>query len=301
VSCGDRRRRLQVLAFLSPWLIGFLAFDAYPMLASLGWSFTRYDFITPPRWAGLENYRFLAAHDPLVRQAIRNTLWMLGVGLPLQLFVALGLALLLVHPSRTGSLYRAAIYMPSIVPPVAATLAFAWLLDPTRGPVNGLLGAADLPEPLWFYDPLYAKPGLALLGLWGVGPTVILYLAGLVRIPRHLHEAALVEGAGPWQRFRRVTLPMLSPVLVFTVIVGIVGSLQYFTQAYIASDLVSAGRGQGLNGGPQGSTRFYSTWLYREAFTGFHMGYASALAWMLTAVGLVATVIVLRGARRWTA
>jgi multiple sugar transport system permease protein len=263
------------------------------------WSLTSYELVSPPRYIGLANFRFAADSDPFLGQAIRNTLWILAVGLPLQLAISLGLALLLARRDRATTAARTAIFLPSVVPPVAATLVFGWLLDPGRGPVNRLLAALHLPQPLWFHDPAWAKPGLVLLGLWGVGPVVILFIGGLVRVPVTLYESARLEGANRWQLFRRITLPMLSPILLFTVVVGVVGALQYFTEAFVAASN-AAGTGEGgLSGAPEGSTRFYSTWLFREAFGEFHMGYAAMLAFGLFVSSLAAIGVLLLAARRY--
>jgi ABC-type sugar transport system permease subunit len=164
---GSRRRHRQAALFMSPWIIGFLGLVLYPMAASLYYSFTHYDVLTPPRWAGLSNYRFMVAHDPIFWQSVRNTLWIIVVGVPTGLGFALATAMLLVRRRRGATVYRTIYYLPSIAPVVAATLAFGYLLDPATGPVNHLLGSLHLPQPLWFHDPRYAKPGLVLLGLWG--------------------------------------------------------------------------------------------------------------------------------------
>jgi multiple sugar transport system permease protein len=282
---------------MGPWIIGFLGLVLYPMGASLYYSFTRYDLLTPPRWAGLANYRFMVAHDPVFWQAVRNTLWIIVVGVPVGLVFAMLTAVLLVRIRRGGSVYRTIFYLPSIAPAVAATLGFGYLLDPGIGPVNRLLGALHLPEPLWFHDPRFAKPGLVLLGLWGIGPTMVIMLAGLLNVPNELYEAAAIEGASRWQRFRYVTLPMLSPVIIFVVIIGVINGFQYFSQAFVAARVASPGTR--LLGAPQGSTMFYSVWLYQEAFLNFQMGYASALAWVLLIVTLLCTVAIIRTFGRW--
>jgi multiple sugar transport system permease protein len=192
---GSRRRHRQAALFMSPWIIGFLGLVLYPMAASLYYSFTHYDVLTPPRWAGLSNYRFMVAHDPIFWQSVRNTLWIIVVGVPTGLVFALTTAMLLVRRRRGATVYRTIYYLPSIAPVVAATLAFGYLLDPATGPVNHLLGSLHLPQPLWFHDPRYAKPGLVLLGLWGVGPTMVIFLAGLLNVPPELYEIAAIEGA----------------------------------------------------------------------------------------------------------
>ena len=267
------------------------------MGASLYYSFTRYDILSSPEWIGLDNYRFMV-DDPTFWNAVRNTAWLVVVGVPIEVLFGIATALLLSWPRRGAAVYRTALFLPSMAPAVAATLAFTYLLDPGIGPVNRALGALDLPEPLWFHDPSYAKPGLVLLGLWGIGPTMILFLAGLGSVPTQLRDLARTEGASRWQTFRHVTLPALSPVILFVAIVGLISRLQYFTEAYVASAAVSNGTSP-LLGAPQGSTLFYSTWLYRQGFSSFLMGYASALAWVLLAVTMLATLLLVRISKPW--
>jgi multiple sugar transport system permease protein len=294
------QRRWYVATMVGPSALGLMAFTLAPLCLIAVWSFTHFDLLSSPRFIGLDNYRFAMQTDPFVRQAIENTLWLLAVGVPIQLLTALGLALILARPGRATAVARTAVLLPSVVPPVAATLAFSWLLQPNRGPVNRLLGALHLPRPLWFYDPGWAKPGLVLLGMWGIGPVMIMYVAGLVRIPTRLYEAAALEGAGRWQRFRRITVPMLAPVLLFTLVLGIVGALQYFTQAFVAAANAAGANAFPLDGPPQGSTRFYSTWFFRQAFELGHYGYASMLAFVLFVAALVAMAALLRLSRGFT-
>lgn len=282
---------------MAPWLVGFAAFVAYPMGASLYYSFTKYDILSPPRWVGLENYRSML-DDPSFWLAVRNTAWMVVVGVPVEVLFGIATALLLSRPRRGATAYRTALFLPSMAPAVAATLGFTYLLDPGVGPVNRALSALHLPEPLWFHDPSYAKPGLVLLGLWGIGPTMILFLAGLGSVPAELRDLARTEGASRWQTFRHVTLPALSPVILFVSIVGLIGRMQYFTEAYVAASAVSNGTSP-LLGAPQGSTLFYSTWLYRQGFSNFIMGYASALAWVLLAITMLATLALVRLTKPW--
>lgn len=291
--------RRVVLWFLSPWLVGAAVFVAYPIGASLYYSFTRYDIVGSPHWVGLANYRSMFLHDPVFRIAARNTLWLVLVGLPIQLAFALATALLLARPRRGTGLLRTIVYLPSMVPAVAATLAFVFLLRPGSGPLDRLLGALHLGQPLWFQDPRFAKPALLILGLWGIGPTVIVYVAGLVSVPNVLHEMALVENAGRWARFRHVTLPSLLPVIVFTSVIGIINAFQYFTQAYVAGG--ASAPSSPILGAPQQSTLFYSLWLYAQGFRDFRMGYASAMAWVLLLATLLCSVAILRWARRFVA
>ena len=288
---------------MSPWIIGFSVFILYPALASLYYSFTNYDLLSTPSFVGLDNYRFMFTKDPQFWQAMRNTIWMICVGVPLSMLVALGTAMLLTRPRRGMKAYRTILFLPTMAPPVAAALAFFVIFNPATGPVNQLLSGIGIKNPpLWFYDPFWSKWGLLFLGLWVVGQTMIIYLAGLLDVPRHLYEAADIEGAGPWQKFRHVTFPSLSPVLFFTLVIGVIAGFQYFTQAYVASFAVSGQATEEASaavGSPQGSLLFYSIYLYLKGFSDFRMGYASAMAWMLLLLTLACTALLIRSSRHW--
>jgi multiple sugar transport system permease protein len=291
-------RRYGIVAlFMSPWIIGFVVFTGGPMILSAYYSFTSYDLLTAPRWVGLGNYRFAIEKDPLFVQSIKNTLWIIVFGVPLRILFAMLTAMLLTRPRRGANVYRTLFFMPSMAPAVAASLVFVYLLNPTTGPVNQLLDAVHLPGPLWFYDPSWAKPALLVLGLWGIGDAIVIFLAGLLDVPRQLYEAIETEGANAWQRFRYVTLPGISPVIFFTLVIGVIEGFQYFTQAYIAG--ITAGASGDAIGAPQGSTLFYGLYLYTQAFNSFHMGYASALAWMLFVATMIFTAILVVSSRRW--
>jgi multiple sugar transport system permease protein len=270
----------------------------YPMAASLYFSFTHYDILSEPTWVGLDNYRFMFSSDGQFWPSVRNTMWIIVFLVPLQVLFAVGSAIVLTRVKRGLSIYRTIFFLPTMVPLVAAAVAWVFLLNPA-GPVNRILGFLHLPEPLWFYDPVWTKPGLLLLGLWMVGQTMILFLAALLDVPRQLYEAADLEGAGPWQRFRHVTLPMISPVIFFSVVIGVIHGFQYFTEAFVVS---SAGDATGLDhpvGYPQDSLLFYTSHLYQQGFEGFHMGYAAALSWVMFLVIMVCTLVLIRGSRRW--
>jgi multiple sugar transport system permease protein len=291
-----RRRWLRrygvVLAFMSPWIIGFAAFYLYPMLATLYFSFTHYDILTQPKWVGLSNYRFMFTSDPQFWLAMRNTVWMILVATPLQVVFAIGCAMVLTKPKRGVPIYRAIFFLPTMVPVVAAALGFVFLLNPS-GPLDHVLKFLHVPRPLWFEDPKWSKPGLVLLGLWGIGNTMIIFLASLLDVPKQLYEAADIEGANAWQRLRHITLPMMSPVIFFALVTGVIYGFQYFTEAYVASG------GQQSLGNPQGSLLFYPTWLYEQGFQNFHMGYASAMAWMLFLITMACTLVLIRTSKRW--
>jgi multiple sugar transport system permease protein len=299
------RRRLTVLAFLSPWLVGFSVFFGYPLVMSVYLSFTHYDLLSPPRWIGLANYRYMFGTDEQVWSAIKNTLWIIAVGVPLQALFAFSVALLLTRARRGAGAFRTVYYLPALVPPVAATLAFVYLLNPSTGPVNTLLSKVGVEGPLWFNDPRWAKPSLVLLGLWGIGTLMIIFLAAILDVPAHLHESAELDGAGFLRRMRYVTLPSISPVILFAVVYGVILGLQYFTQAYVAAS-VAAGEASQAGGTstlelgyPQGSTLFYPVLLYTHGFTYFNMGYASALSIVLLAVAFAVTAVIIWKSRRW--
>lgn len=293
---GVARRRLTVLAFMSPWIVGFTAFIIYPMLASLYFSFTRYDLSGPPRWIGLANYQMAFSTDPRFWTSVGNTAWMVLIAIPAKLLYALGVGLLLVRIRRGAGFYRTIIYLPAIVPMVAAGLAFTYLLN-ADGPLNRFLGLFGLPQPLWFTDPDYAKPGLSLIMLWAAGNTVVILLAALLDVPKQLYEAATIDGARSWSRFVHVTVPMISPVLYFALLTGIIEGFQYFTQAYVMAHAVSPD--STTLGTPEGSTLFYGTWLYQQGYQYFNMGYAAALSWLLFIAIFVVTILLIRAQRRW--
>jgi multiple sugar transport system permease protein len=294
---AHRRKWVIVLVLMSPWIIGFLVFTAYPMVASLYFSFTHYNLLSQPQWVGLANYRFMA-NDPFFWLSLRNTIWIVVYAVSTQIVFAIVIAMLVARPRRGIRLYRTVFYMPTIAPIVAATLGFLYLFNPATGPVNQVLRFLHLPTPLWFYDPQWAKPGLLFLGLWGVGNIMIIFLAALIDVPEELYEAADLEGAGRLQKLRYVTLPMISPVIFFSVVIGVIYGFQYFTEAYVASTSTTA-TGAPILGAPQGSTLFYAVWLYQQGFQSFHMGYASAMAWILLLVTLACVIVLLRTARRW--
>jgi multiple sugar transport system permease protein len=299
------RRRGTVLLFMSPWLVGFSIFFGYPLVMSIYLSFTHYDLLNPPRWVGLANYRYLLGTDAQVWPAIKNTLWLIAVMVPLQVLFAFGVAVMLTRAKRGVGVFRTVFYLPALIPPVAATLGFVYLLNPSTGPVNTLLGKIGISGPLWFNDPSWAKPSLVLLSLWGIGNIMIIFLAAVLDVPRHLYESAELDGAGPLQRLRWVTLPLISPVILFAVVLGVIQALQYFTQAYVAASVAggsasAAGTQSNLElGYPQGSTLFYPVLLYYQGFRFFNMGYASAMAILLLAVAFTATLLILRNSRRW--
>lgn len=294
---GDARNRpvwiLGVL-FALPWIVGFLIFQAYPIVASAYYSFTSYNLFGPPEWIGLDNYRDLFV-DPRFFKSMSNTLYMTVFGVPLGLSFALVVAMALNTESRFQPLYRALVYLPTVVPIVAATYMWRWILNAQYGYLNSFLGRLGLPEPLWTVDAPWTKPALLIIGMWTVGGTTIIYLAALREVPRSYYEAAEIDGAGPWRKFWNITWPAISPVTLFQLVIGVLGSLQYFTQAYLfAQDRLNT-----ASGGPEDSILMYGMYIFHNAFVYLDMGYASALAWMLFVASLLVTAVILLMAKKW--
>ena len=290
---------------MSPWLVGFCVFIGYPLVYSAYLSLHSYDLLNPPRWVGLANYRYLFTQDPEVGTAVRNTLWLIAIAVPLQVLFAFGIAVMATRAKRGAGLFRTVFYLPALAPPVAAALGFVYLLNPATGPVNIVLGKLGIEGPLWFNDPGWSKPSLTLLGMWGVGTIFVIFLAAILDVPRHLHESAELDGAGAFRRLRYVTLPTISPVILFAVVLGVIQALQYFTQAYVAASIAAGQASQAgtvstlEQGYPEGSTLFYPILLYYHGFRFFNMGYASAMAMLLLAVAFAVTLIIVRNSRRW--
>jgi multiple sugar transport system permease protein len=299
------RRRGTVLLFLSPWLVGFSVFFGYPLVMSAYLSLTSYDLLSSPRWVGLGNYRYLFQEDPEIWTAVRNTLWLVAVLVPLQVLFAFGVATMLARAKAGVGFFRTVFYLPALVPPVAATLGFVYLLNPATGPVNTIVGKLGIDGPLWFNDPSWSKPSLTLLGLWGIGNTMVIFLAAILDVPRHLTESAQLDGAGPLRRLRWVTLPTISPVILFSVVIGVIAAMQYFTQAYVAAAVAAGQASQAGStttlelGYPEGSTMFYPILLYYNGFRFFQMGYASAMAMLMLGVAFALTLLILANSRRW--
>jgi multiple sugar transport system permease protein len=298
------RRRLTVLAFMSPWIVGFTVFFGYPLVSTVYLSFTHYDLLQPSRWVGLANYKYMFQQDKQIGPAVTNTLWLVVFAVPLQVIFAFGVALMLTRARRGIGVFRTVFYLPALVPPVAATLGFVYLLNPATGPVDAVLGWLGIEAPLWFNDPSWSKPALTLLLMWGVGNTMIIFLAALVDVPQHLYESAELDGAGALQRLRWITLPAISPVILFAVVVGTIEALQLFDQAYVAATIAggsasSAGDPSNDLGYPENSTLFYPVLLYQQGFRFFNMGYASAMAVLLLVVSFAITMIIVSNSRRW--
>ncbi|GAB3819648.1 ABC transporter permease subunit [Kribbella italica] len=268
--------------FISPWLIGFLIFTVGPMLSSIYVSLTSWDLITPPEFVGVANYSE-AFQDPRVAQAIKVTLLYAVISVPLQTALAFAVSLLMNVDLPGIRLFRTIWYLPSLVSGVAQIVLFLWVFNPQYGLVNDMLGKVGIAGPGWFNDASWALPTVILMSLWTVGGAMVIYLAGLKDVPTTLYEAAALDGAGPLRLFWHVTLPQLSPIILFNVLTGIIGALQIFTQGFI------------VNGGPKDSLLFFVYYLYDNAFQNFRMGYASALAWILFVIIMALTAVTLRG------
>ena len=282
-----RHNRIVGYLFISPWLIGFLVFALYPFLASLFYSLTSYDILTPPRWVGLSNYG-LMLKDGLFWRSLGNTLYFTVFAVPLTTVMAIAIAMLLNMKVRGLAIYRTIFYLPSVVPLVASSILWIWLFNPSFGLLDSFLRMVGLPAPGWLYDEAWVKPALIIMSLWSVGSAIVIYLAGLQGVPQELYEAAGLEGANAWQRTWHVTLPMISPVILFNVVLGLIGSFQYFTQAYVMTQ-----------GGPNNASLFYALYLYQQAFSYLHLGYASAMAWLLFVLILLATFSVFKTSAKW--
>ena len=274
--------------FIAPAVLGFIFFIAGPILASLVLSFTDYDIITwPPNWVGLDNYGALI-QDPLFWQSLKVTAKYAAIALPLSLVLSLGLAILLNQGVKGIALWRTVYYLPSVVSGAAVAVLWLWILNPEFGILNLFLSHIGITGPDWLGDTATALPALIAVSLWGIGGTIVIYLAGLQGIPTELYEAAEIDGANAWRRFIHVTLPMLSPVIFFNLVLGLIYSFQWFTEPFVMTQ-----------GGPENSTLSYMLYLYRNAFSYFKLGYAMALAWILFAVVLILTLIVFRSSPMW--
>lgn len=291
MTTSERRHLRNGLLFALPYLIGVAAFVVYPLVMSVYYSFCRYNIISSPVWIGLENYRELFLNDPVFLKAVYNTLYYTAFAVPLGLAFSIGLAMLLNLRTPGVAVFRTVFFLPSIVPMVASAMLWLWVLNPESGLVNGLLRqVAGIDGPGWLADEHWSKPSLVLMSLWGLGTAMVIFLAGLSDVPQALYEVARIDGAGPWRTFRHVTLPMLTPTILFNLVMGLIGAFQYFTQVYVMT---------GGRGGPVDSTMFYALYLYRNSFYYLRMGYACAMAWMLFVLIFVCTIAVFASSRRW--
>jgi multiple sugar transport system permease protein len=291
---GTRRRRSaemknlpKGLFFISPWIFGFLLFTVTPVLLSLYWSFCRYSLLKPAVFHGLANYRQMV-HDGDFWKSLGVTLYYASMALPASMIVSLGLALLLNQKIKGQGIYRTLIFLPSLVPIVASALLWMWIFNSRYGLLNEMLAKIGISGPGWLTDARWAMPSLALMSLWSTGHTVIIYLAGLQDVPTELYESAEIDGANSWHRLWHVTIPMITPVIFFNLIMAIIGTFNVFAMPYMMTA-----------GGPAHSTYFYAMYLFDNAFVFLKMGYACALAWIQLIIVLVLTIFAFMTARRW--
>ena len=295
VRQGTSLRTREALAgylFLTPWLIGLLCFVLIPMLASAYFSFTSYDVVNTPKFVGLRNFREIFTKDRLFWPSMLLTFRYAIIVVPLSLIGSLLAAMLLNQALKGTVIFRTLFFMPHLTPIAASAVLWAWMFNPDVGPINYFirnnLGIENAPG--WFRDPQWAMTGLIIMAMWGAigGNTMLIFLAGLQGIPQELYEAAAIDGAGPWAKFRSVTIPLLTPTIFFNLVLGIIGALRVFTAAFVATQ-----------GGPVYATHFYALYIYEKAFRYFEMGYASALAWIFFFIMFVFTFIQFRSSRSW--
>lgn len=286
----QRRETLAGYGFLIPWLIGFFGLTLVPMVYSLYLSFTSYNIFSPPRWIGLDNYVRMFTTDPAFMQSAQITLIYVLVGTPITLAAALGVAMLLNFRDRGSGFFRSAFYAPSLIGG-SVSVAIVWrAMFSGDGPVDNTLTFFGIDIGGWIGNPALVLPMMILLAVWQFGATMVIFLAGLKQIPKELYEAAEMDGAGAWHRFRAVTLPMLSPVIFFNLLLGLIGAFQVFASAYIISN---------GTGGPAGMTNFITLYIYKRGFADGQMGYAAAIAWVLLIVVAIIAVILFRTQRSW--
>jgi multiple sugar transport system permease protein len=293
-----RRSALRTLGFLSPWLIGFAVFFVYPLVSTVYFSFMKYDGFAPPTWVGLKNWSYVLNDYPFFWPALRNTLWLVAVMVSLRVLFGIGIGLLITKIKTGPGVFRTVFYLPYLAPPVAATMAFVFLLNPGTGPVNTILEAAGLPAPGWFNDPAWSKPSLTILALWGIGDLMVIFMAALLDVPKEQYEAAELDGAGAWHRFRCVTLPNISPIVLFAVVTGVIATMQYYTEPLVAAKVASGvigGSGQQFEPGyPDRTTLTVPQTVYNLGFQRFDTGAACVVALVLFTLAMAFTAFLMR-------
>ena len=289
MTARERREAIEGYLFITPWVIGFLIFTAGPMLASLVLSFTKWGLIDRPAYVGFDNYVTMF-RDPLVWHSLMVTVRYTLLTVPLRLVAALAVAIILIRPIPGVYLYRGIFYLPNVLGGVVTALLWMWVFNPDYGIMNYLLSLIGIQGPTWLADPTWALPAIVIMSAWNVGVGVILFIAGLQAIPVHLYEAADLDGAGGWAKLFHITLPMLSPTILFFLISSVIGSFQVFDIVFVASS---------GSGGPVRSTLVYLLYFYQNGFSYFKMGYASALVWLLMVIVLLLTLTILRTSRAW--
>lgn len=291
MSKGERKKMIIGLLFVSPWLLGFIIFYIYPFLASIYYSFTVYHIISPPEFVGLRNYADLITRDPLFVKSIVNTLYYAGISLPLGIIMGVIIALMLNTKIKGMVFFRTIFFLPVIVPFAAHAILWKWILHPKLGIVNYFIELFGVKQPPgWFQVPGWSKPALIVMTLWASGQAIIIYLAGLQDIPKTLYEVADLDGANWIQKTRSITLPMISNVVLFNLVMGLIHAFQFFTQPFI----ITKGTGR-----PMDSMLMYNLYLYQRAFKFFDMGYACAMAWMLFVAIILVTLFVFKTSKTW--
>ncbi|MFE3475235.1 MULTISPECIES: sugar ABC transporter permease [unclassified Streptomyces] len=294
-----RRSALRNVAFMSPWLIGFSVFFAYPMVSTVYFSFTSYDGFGAPTFNGLTNWTYVFRDYPMFWPSLWNTLWLVVVVVTCRVVFGLGIGLLITKIKTGTGVFRTLFYLPYLAPPVAATLAFVFLLNPGTGPVNAILGDFGLPTPGWFNDATWSKPALTMLAVWGIGDLMVIFMASLLDVPTEQYEAAELDGASAWQKFRFVTLPNISPIVLFAVVTGVIQAMQYYTQPLVAGKVASGvigGSGQSFEPGyPDKSTLTLPQLVYNLGFQRFDYGAACVVALILFALAMAFTALLMRG------
>lgn len=287
-----RRNFLYGLLFASPWILGIILFIAYPIVSSIYYSLTEYSGLNPRKeFVGLANYAELILHDVVFRRSFANSLYYALFSLPLSIIVGVGIALMLNLKVTGKEVYRTIYFLPVLIPDVALAIIWLWVFNAQFGVANSLLWSLfKINGPGWLASPTWSKPTIILLSLWTVGQAVVIYLSGLQDVPQSLYDAAEVDGANGLQKTRYITIPMITPVIFFNLIMGMIGSFQYFTVAQVIT---------GGDGKPGQSLLFYAMYLYRNAFVYYRMGMASAQAWILFIIVLVCTVIMFRTSAHW--
>ncbi|MFL1675734.1 carbohydrate ABC transporter permease [Paenibacillus dendritiformis] len=288
----ERKTLIIGLLFTSPWIIGFLVFQLYPIVTSFYYSMTEYNLFSSPTWVGMQNYRDLFNDDKFFL-SMYNTLYITVFGVVPHMAFALGMALLLNMKIKGQSIYRTIYFLPTLVPAVAGSLLWLWILNSQYGLINMLLESIGIVGPNWLVDPDWTKPSLILMGFWGTGTITVMYLAALQDVPQIFYEAAEMDGASRWRKFWSITFPAISPMTLFQLIMMLIGSFQYFTEG-----MVFAEASQSI-GGPENSLLFYSIYLYQQAFSFLNMGYAAAMAWILFLVVMTFTLLIFRTSARW--
>ncbi|WP_405799360.1 carbohydrate ABC transporter permease [Streptomyces sp. NBC_01506] len=293
-----RRSALRTVAFMSPWLIGFTVFFAYPLASTVYFSFMKYDGFNSPVWNGVGNWSYVFSDYPMFWPSLRNTLWLVLVMVACRVLFGLGVGMLITKIKTGTGVFRTLFYLPYLAPPVAATLAFVFLLNPGTGPVNTILGDLGLPTPGWFNDASWSKPALTALAVWGIGDLMVIFMAALLDVPKEQYEAAELDGASSWQRFRFVTLPNISPIVLFAVVTGVIQAMQYYTQPLVAGKVASGvigGSGQAFEPGyPDKSTLTLPQLVYNLGFQRFDYGAACVVALVLFALAMVFTALLMR-------